>query len=364
MTTYPLLARDKDELIKQHFYCVVLDEAHTIKNSAAKVTQIAMQLRADYRLCLTGTPMENHVGELWSLFHFLMPGLLGEKDTFNQTYRRPIERKQDGDVKAKLTAMIRPFILRRTKEDVELELPVKNEIDHRIQLGEKQQELYESIRISMHKKVREAILAKGFQRSQIVILDALLKLRQVCCDPRLFQANRSEMTIPSAKLNFLMEILPQLIEGGRRILIFSQFTSMLKLIEKELQKINVSYLKLTGSSKNRPELIAQFQTGNMPIFLISLKAGGTGLNLTAADTVIHYDPWWNPAVEDQATDRVHRIGQTRPVFVYKLIMKGTVEEKILTLQEKKKALVDGVLGDNQLSQMITPEDLEGLFDFH
>ena len=226
----------------------------------------------------------------------------------------------------------------------------------------KQRDLYESIRLSMHQKVQNAINQKGIGRSQIIILDALLKLRQACCDPRLLNIESAKKVNESAKLTALFDLIPEMIMEGRRILLFSQFTSMLTLIEKELVAQNINYIKLTGQTKNRFDLVNKFQSGEVPLFLISLKAGGTGLNLTAADTVIHYDPWWNPAVEDQATDRTHRIGQENPVFVYKLITSGTVEEAILGMQERKRQLVDGILSSDPAKAMtLSEDDLEQFF---
>jgi SNF2 family DNA or RNA helicase len=214
-----------------------------------------------------------------------------------------------------------------------------------VPLDGKQRDLYETVRLAMDAKVREEISKKGFARSQIMILEALLKLRQVCCDPRLVKLEKAQKVKESAKLELLMSLLPEMVEEGRKILLFSQFTSMLALIELELEKANISYCKLTGQTKNRDDVVTAFQEGDAKVFLISLKAGGTGLNLTAADTVIHYDPWWNPAVEQQATDRAYRIGQDKPVFVYKLLTEETVEEKILKLQERKQALADGLYSD-------------------
>jgi SNF2 family DNA or RNA helicase len=247
---------------------------------------------------------------------------------------------------------------------VVLELPPKTEVIHKIVMDEAQRDLYESIRISMETKVKQAITAKGFASSQIIILDALLKLRQVCCDPRLLKLEQAKKVEQSAKLEFLMEMLDELLEENRKILIFSSFTSMLALIEKALMKQNMTYVKLTGSTIDRKTPIQQFQNGEASIFLISLKAGGTGLNLTAADTVIHYDPWWNPAAEAQATDRAHRIGQDKPVFVYKLVTTGTVEEKILKMQDKKRALLQSVFDGNEGAQSgkISMEDLNTLFE--
>ena len=361
ITTYPLITRDKIQLLKQDFYLIILDEAQFIKNIHAKVTQIVQQLKADYRLCLTGTPLENHLGELWSIFHFLMPGLLGSIRVFNQRYRIPIEKHQDQDAHARLTRLIKPFLLRRTKPEVIADLPKKTEIINTIELEGEQRDLYESIRLSLHEKVVRAIQAKGIERSQIIILDALLKLRQICCDPRLLKLDSTKHITQSAKLKFLMEILPEMLDEGRRIIIFSQFTSMLALIEAELNAHNIKFVKLTGQTQHRKAIIDRFQNLEVPVFLISLKAGGTGLNLTAADTIIHYDPWWNPAVENQATDRAHRIGQTKAVFVYKLITHGTVEEKILMMQERKRGIAEQLFAAKKQGSNITREDLEALF---
>ncbi|MFQ5647462.1 MAG: DEAD/DEAH box helicase, partial [bacterium] len=363
LTTYPLLFRDKEELLKETYHTIVLDEAQYIKNPKSKMNQVACQLQADHRLCLTGTPMENHLGELWSLFNFLLPGLLGDEKQFRQFYRKPIEKEQDHDRKMALVRRIKPFIIRRTKDMVAAELPPKTEIIQNSELAKVQRDLYETIRVSMHEKVRQEIANKGLARSHIIVLDALLKLRQVCCDPRLLKLEAAKKVKHSAKLEQLMEMLPEMLEEGRTILLFSQFVSMLTLIEEELRKKRMDYVKLTGNTRDRQTPITQFQNGKVPIFLISLKAGGTGLNLTAADTVIHYDPWWNPAVENQATDRAHRIGQEKPVFVYKLITTGTVEEKILQLQEKKKALAEGVFDpQSKAAKKLTVEDINALFE--
>ncbi len=346
ISTYGLMQRDKLRFLEYDFYYLILDEAQFIKNSRTKTTQIVQQMRAKHRLCLTGTPVENHLGELWSLFHFLMPGLLGDARQFRKFFRVPIEKQNDIDRRELLARRVQPFMLRRTKNQVARELPAKTEMTRLIELSGSQRDLYEAIRMTVEKKVREAIANLGLGRSQIVLLDALLKLRQVCCDPRLLSMPEAVMAHGnSAKLEALLELLDNLMEEGRSVLVFSQFTSMLKLIETELVNRNYTYLKLTGQTQNRSDLVRRFQDGEAPIFLISLKAGGTGLNLTRADTVILYDPWWNPAVQDQATDRSHRIGQENPVFVYKLITAGTVEEAILTIQEKKRALFDGVLAN-------------------
>jgi SNF2 family DNA or RNA helicase len=360
-TTYELILRDKQMFLENEFYYVVLDEAQRIKNVKAKSTQVIMQLKADHRLCLTGTPLENHMGELWSLFHFLMPGFLGDMSTFKTLYKNPIEQYDRDDLKEKLSQRIKPFLLRRLKQDVVEELPPKTEITLPVALTKKQRDVYESIRLTMEKKVRSAISSKGFKRSQIEILEALLRLRQTCCDPRLLKMEDTQ-DCNSQKLEDLLSLVETLTDENRKILLFSQFTSMLKLIEDELKQRQLSYVKLTGQTKNRTEVIDKFQRGEAQIFLISLKAGGVGLNLTQADTVIHYDPWWNPAVEDQATDRSHRIGQDKPVFVYKLIAKGTVEETIQTLQQKKKKLIDSLFSTQKNAQLkLSEQELKALF---
>jgi superfamily II DNA or RNA helicase len=342
VTTYALLARDADRLLPVKWHMAVLDEAQAIKNSAAKTTQLVCRLDARHRLCLTGTPMENHLGELWSQFAFLMPGLLGDAKRFARVFRTPIEKKQDGERRAVLSGRLKPFLLRRTKSLVAADLPPKTEILRPLELAGPQRDLYETVRVAMHEKVRREVAEKGLARSHIVVLDALLKLRQVCCDPRLVKLTAAHQVSANAKLEHLMETLPPLIEDGRQILLFSQFTSMLDLIKPALAEAGIDFVELRGDTKDRAGPVAQFQKGEAPLFLISLKAGGTGLNLTAADTVIHYDPWWNPALEDQATDRAHRIGQDKPVFVYKLVAQGTVEERMLELQQRKKALAAGI----------------------
>ena len=363
ITTYPLLPRDEAILAQQEFRFLVLDEAQTIKNPRSKAAGIVRGLRAEHRLCLTGTPMENHLGELWALFDFLLPGFLADATHFKRYWRTPIESHGDADRQARLSRRVAPFMLRRRKQDVLSELPPKTEIIRSIPLHKDQAALYESIRLSMEKRVREAIAAQGLARSHITILDALLKLRQTCCHPRLLSLAAAAKVKHSAKLDLLMDILPEQLEEGRRILLFSQFTSMLGLIEQELQQRGIDYAKLTGQTRKRDEAIERFRSGEVGVFLISLKAGGLGLNLTEADTVILYDPWWNPAVEAQAADRAHRIGQDKPVFVYKLVSENTVEEKILALQAKKQALADGVYREGAAQQQagLSADDLQQLF---
>jgi len=346
LTTYPLLWRDA-EVLKTHVYhTLILDEAQTVKNAASKAAETVRTLTAKHRLCLTGTPLENHLGELWAQFDFLMPGLLGDSKSFTRMWRNPIEKQADTMRRDILARRLKPFILRRKKEEVAKELPPKSIILRTVELDGGQRDLYETVRATMDLKVRQEIASKGYARSQIVILDALLKLRQICCDPRLLKSDTAKKVKERAKLDLLMDMLPELVDEGRRVLVFSQFAGMLDLIEQELVKANLTYVRLSGETRDRETPISRFQAGEVPIFLISLKAGGVGLNLTAADTVIHYDPWWNPAAENQATDRAHRIGQTKHVFVYKLIAAGSIEEKILALQERKAALADGILSDD------------------
>ncbi|MFL9812267.1 DEAD/DEAH box helicase [Stutzerimonas sp. VN223-3] len=363
LTTYALLPRDIEPLSEQPLHVLILDEAQNIKNASSKAAQAASRLQARQRLCLTGTPMENHLGELWSLFHFLMPGWLGNAKEFNRTYRTPIEKHGNQERLQHLIGRIRPFLLRRHKEQVARELPPKNEIVHWVDLTPAQRDLYETVRLAMDRKVREEIDRKGLARSQIVILEALLKLRQVCCDLRLVkgEAGRSAKSGFSGKLDSLLDMLQELLAEGRRVLLFSQFTSMLALIEDSLRQRGIDYVQITGETRDRRTPVQRFQRGEVPVFLISLKAGGTGLNLTAADTVIHYDPWWNPAAENQATDRAYRIGQDKPVFVYRLITRGTVEERIQQLQRRKADLAAGVLDSgNQGEWQLEQNDIEAL----
>jgi len=363
LTTFPLIVRDQETLLAHEYYYLILDEAQVIKNPNAKAAKLVREIKADHRLCITGTPMENHLGELWALFDFLMPGFLGNIKTFNQQFRTPIEKHGKNEIRQRLVQRINPFMLRRSKSEVVKELPDKTEIIRSVSFDKKQAALYESIRLSMQKKVRDAIKDKGLSRSHITILDALLKLRQTCCDPQLMNLPQAKKVKSSAKLEMLMEMLPEMVEEGRKILIFSQFTTMLGIIEEQLKDYKISYSKLTGQTTKRELAINKFRDGEVDVFLISLKAGGVGLNLTEADTVIHYDPWWNPAVENQATDRAHRIGQNKAVFVYKLIIENTLEEKIMAMQARKKALADGVYDKDKSAKdlKLTADDLQELF---
>jgi superfamily II DNA or RNA helicase len=364
ITSFALLQRDIEKLSAHPFHLAVLDEAQNIKNPSAKVAQAACKLDARHRLCLSGTPVENHLGELWSQFKFLMPGFLGSQEDFNRRFRTPIEKNGDAERQAALNKRVAPLILRRTKDQVAKELPPKTELIHMVELTSGQKDLYETIRAAMDKRVRQAIAARGFDKSQMVFLEALMKLRQICCDPRLLNLegeSKIEADLAgSGKLNYLFELVETLVEEGRRTLLFSQFTSMLQIIEDGLKFRKISYLKLTGESKNRGKLVEEFQSGSASVFLISLKAGGTGLNLVAADTVIHYDPWWNPAAEAQATDRAYRIGQDKPVFVHKLICQGTVEERIHKMQQQKAQLANALLAEADISNKLDSGTLGAL----
>lgn len=354
---YSLLQRERERWLGQSWHIVVLDEAQHIKNAHTHAAQVVAQLQARQRVALSGTPLENHLGELWSLFHFLMPGFLGSMGQFQRLFRTPIEKQGRSDVLERLRQRVTPFILRRTKTAVATQLPPCTESITPIELGSAQADFYETLRLSTEKTVREALADKGLERAQIEILDALLKLRQVCCDPRLVKHAAPSAPAPSAKLEQLMEMLPELLAEGRRVLLFSQFTSMLTLIEEQLRPLGIAWTKLTGKTLQRDRAIERFTGGEVPLFLISLKAGGTGLNLVQADTVIHYDPWWNPAAQAQATARAHRIGQEQPVTVYKLVAQGTIEERILALQERKAALVQEILsGASARAQPLWTQD--------
>lgn len=362
ITTYALLPRDRETLTLQHFSLAIFDEAQALKNAGSQAAQVARALPARRKLAVTGTPLENHLGELWSQFECVLPGLLGDSTSFTRHFRTPIEKHGDQQRQQQLNRRIAGFVLRRTKAQVAQDLPAKTEMVQTLELTGKQRALYETLRLSMHEKVKQAVEKRGLAQSSIIILDALLKLRQACCDPRLIQLDAARKVKESAKLDALLEMVDELLSEGRKILLFSQFTGMLDLIEDALRPRGIAWLRLDGSSRNRTQIVERFQSGEARLFLISLKAGGVGLNLTAADTVIHYDPWWNPAVEAQATDRAHRIGQTQPVFVYKLICAGTVEEKILALQQRKGDLARAVLEGGSRAKLAFDEaDIEALF---
>ncbi len=361
LTTYPLILRDLEHFRDRDFHLLILDEAQAIKNPRSQINKAVGALSGRHRLCLSGTPVENNLEELWSLFDFLMPGFLGDANRFRTTFRTPIERDGNAQKLEALRAAVAPFILRRMKETVARDLPPKTELVRPVELAGDQRELYESIRAAAHSEVRTAIRKKGIPGSTITILDALMKLRQVCCDPRLVSVPSARSVQSSAKFSLFFELLTTQLEQGRRVLVFSQFTRMLALLSEGLKERNISQVELTGSTVDRQKVVDAFEARQADVFLISLKAGGTGLNLTSADTVIHYDPWWNAAAQSQATDRAYRIGQTKPVFVYNLIVAGSVEERMLRLQQKKQQLAATLLGSGGVPSRLTEGDLEDLF---
>ncbi|RTL41578.1 MAG: DEAD/DEAH box helicase [Burkholderiales bacterium] len=361
LTTYALAWRDGRTLSAQPWHLLIVDEAQAVKNAQARAARALRRLQVRHRLALTGTPLENHLGELWSLFDLLMPGFLGDSRTFARHWRKPIEVNRDGPRARLLAARVRPFILRRLKTEVATELPPLTELVRRVPLVGRQKQLYESVRVAADHMVRR-ILARGgvTATSLISVLDAMLKLRQVCCDPRLLKGVEMAPNTEQAKLEWVREHLPDFVAQGRRLLVFSQFTEMLDLVSAELDALSLPHLRLTGATpaSQRGDIVRRFQAQDVPVLLASLKAGGVGLNLTAADTVIHLDPWWNPAVQAQASARAHRIGQTQPVFVYQLVAEGSIEERMLELQASKRALADGLLGSDEgtaLSKFSAPE---------
>lgn len=364
ITTYALLRRDLEELEKYDFNTVILDEAQNIKNPNTITARAVRHIRARMRLCLSGTPIENNLFELWSLFEFLMPGFLGSQHAFQRGIVKPIK---DGDAETLdyLRTRVRPFILRRTKAEVAKDLPPKVESVTCCALEDAQAELYAALARKLRAQVLADVDQKGLAKSQMSILDALLKLRQICCHPRLLKLDMPGFSnnLPSGKFDAFKDMVMEIVEGGHKVLVFSQFVQMLHIIRQWLQASAIPFCYLDGASKDRFEQVDMFNNSpDIPIFLISLKAGGTGLNLTSADYVIHYDPWWNPAVESQATDRTHRIGQTRQVFSYKLICQNTVEEKILKLQEAKRGVAEAIIPGQDTWKSLTREDLEMLFD--
>jgi superfamily II DNA or RNA helicase len=362
VTTYPVLVRDLERFRDMKFHLIVLDEAQAIKNSRSLANSAVSLLQGRHKLCLTGTPVENNLSELWSLFDFLMPGFLGDRAYFKSRYQTPIERDKNETRLIQLRERVAPYILRRMKHTVAKDLPPKTELVRPVDISGDQRDLYESIRMAAHSQVRRVIKTKGLAGSTITILDALMKLRQVCCDPRLVTSEAARNVKESAKYTFLMEMLETQLANQHRVLIFSQFTQMLGLIATGLRERDMPFITLTGATQDRQARCDEFENGRADIFLISLKAGGTGLNLTSADTVVHFDPWWNPAAQAQATDRAYRIGQKRPVFVYNLIVAGSVEERMLRLQSQKRHLAETILGTGGAApQPLSEDDVEDLF---
>lgn len=366
ITSYALLRRDIAEYEKIHFKCIILDEAQNIKNRSSQNARSTKKLKGSYRLVLTGTPIENSLLDLWSIFDFLMPGYLGTAVDFRERYEMPIAKQNDGQAQTRLKQRVGPFILRRTKDQVAKDLPERLEHLTFCTLTYEQKEVYRMILEQSRREVFEYAGKKGADgRSRIAVLTALTRLRQVSCHLGLLPSlEGKEWTHPSSKLDYFLELLSQAISGNHRILVFSQFVKLLKLLKETLKEKEIRYSYLDGSTTDRQEVVSEFQRNTaIPVFLISLKAGGTGMNLTGADTVIHFDPWWNPAVEEQATARAHRIGQSRIVTSYKLIAKGTVEEKIVNLQKKKKDLISNTLvSEEAFVQSLSWEDLQALLE--
>lgn len=364
LTTYALLRRDLEELQQHEFSTVILDEAQNIKNPNTITARSVRRINADMRLCLSGTPIENNLFELWSLFEFLMPGFLGAQHAFKRGVVKPI-KEGDDETLSFLRTRVRPFILRRTKSEVAKDLPPKIENTYYCGLADEQAELYALLAKKLKEQVLSTVDKNGIAKSQMSILDALLKLRQICCHPRLLKLDLPGVStnLPSGKFDAFKDMVTDIVEEGHRVLVFSQFVQMLHIIRSWLQISGTPFCYLDGASKDRFDQVDRFNNSpDIPIFLISLKAGGTGLNLTSADYVIHYDPWWNPAVENQATDRTHRIGQTRQVFSYKLICRNTVEEKILGLQETKRGVAESIIPGAEAWKSLSREDLEMLFE--
>ncbi|MBP3923663.1 DEAD/DEAH box helicase family protein [bacterium] len=363
ITSYALVRRDIKKLKEYNFRYVILDESQNIKNATSQTAQAVKELNADHKLALSGTPIENKLEELWSVFDFLMPGFLFNIAEFNYRYVNPIMERQDKTVEKRLKLQIYPFILRRMKRDVAKDLPDKVENIAYCELDDDQRDFYLQVLDSTKEELFKSIEEKGLEKSRLSIFSALLRLRQICCHPRLYDKENVKHIMKSGKFEKLKSMLEEIISEGHRILLFSQFVDMLDIIKAWLEREGIEYEYLTGKTKDRQGAVERFNSSTkIPIFLISLKAGGTGLNLTGADYVIHYDPWWNPAVEDQATDRAYRIGQTKKVFVYRLITKNTVEEKIQKLKTIKRNLVDSVISvDRNITKSLTMEDLKEIF---
>ena len=364
ITSYDLLKRDI-ELYEQkdyQFRYIIADEAQYLKNSSTQNAKCMKKIKADTRFALTGTPIENSLSELWSIFDFIMPGYLFSYKKFKMMYETPIVKDENRRTMAKLKMLIEPFVLRRNKKDVLTELPDKTVTVLNNEMGEEQRNIYLNYLAQAKQELAEEIELNGFEKSQMQILSALTRLRQICCHPALFIQDYQE---GSSKLDQCVEIIQEAINGGHKILLFSGYTSMFEIIETELKQRDIPYFKLTGSTKveERMELVDQFNANSdVKVFLISLKAGGTGLNLTGADMVIHYDPWWNLSTENQATDRAYRIGQKNNVQVYKLITKNSIEEKIYELQQRKAELVDNMLSTKpSFINKMSKEEIMNLF---
>ena len=348
VTSYALIRRDSAKYREQEFDTVALDEAQHIKNRQTQNAQAVKAIKSQHRIVLTGTPLENSVLDLWSIFDFLMPGYLGSAKDFRERYELPIAKEKDAAAQTRLARRLKPFLLRRLKKEVASDLPAKLEQVSFCELTSEQRGVYQQVIEASRKEVLAAVGADGLAKSRMVVLTALLRLRQICCDLRLLKLENVNPDTASGKLDLFGELLEEVIDGGHRMLVFSQFVGMLTLLKEKLAAENIEFCYLDGSTTDRAAVVEKFQANTtIPVFLISLKAGGTGLNLTGADTVVHFDPWWNPAVEDQATDRAHRIGQTKIVTSYKLITRDTIEEKILTLQNRKREIIQSMIGGEE-----------------
>jgi SNF2 family DNA or RNA helicase len=348
-----LLHHEAERLQSQPWHTVILDEAQAIKNTATKRSQAAMKLDAVFRLIMTGTPLENHLGELWNLMQFINPGLLGSLEMFNKRFAIPIERDQCRATRQRLKKLIQPFILRRTKTQVLDELPSRTEITLQVDLSDEEAAFYEALRMRAVEKLADSDDKKP---QHLKILAEIMRLRRACCHPRLVMP---ESNVSSSKLDLFSDTIDELLDGGHKVLVFSQFVGHLSILREELDRKGVSYQYLDGSTpaRQREKSVEAFQAGEGDVFLISLRAGGLGLNLTAADYVIHMDPWWNPAVEDQASDRAHRLGQTRPVTIYRFVTQGTIEERIVALHRTKRDLADSLLEGTDMSGKLSADEL-------
>ena len=362
ITSYDLIRRDVESYQSQSFRYCILDEAHYIKNHTTLIAKAVKKVNSEIRFALTGTPIENSLSDLWSIFDFILPGYFGTYAQFRKKYEVPIMKQQNLNLLSRIHQQVAPFILRRLKKDVLKELPEKIETSMYCEMDKTQRDLYHAMVYEMKEEMNQEIQEQGIERSRIKILALLMRLRQICCDPSLYLENYKG---ESAKLKLCLELVDECISTGHKVLIFSQFTSMLDILSKELTAKEIKHLMLTGSTKTneRLALTEQFNSDDTPVFLISLKAGGTGLNLTGADVVIHYDPWWNMSAQNQATDRAHRLGQEKTVQVFKLFVKNTIEEKIERLQQRKRDLTEAIVqeGETFITQL-SSEELTALFE--
>jgi len=358
ITTYGLLQSEIDSFQKVHWRVAVLDEAQQIKNYQAKRSQAALSLNAQFKLVTTGTPLENNLSELWTIFEFIAPGLLGGRQHFQDKFAYPIEKFKDQEAAERLNQLIKPFLLRRKKEQVLKELPPKTEVTIMLEQSDSERAFYEAVRHQLVEQFSPQIQAdpKRLEQERIRILAAITKLMQAACNPKLLDPTAS---VPSAKLEAFKQIVQGLVSEGHKTLVFSQFVKHLDIIRPALDTMGITYQYLDGSTprQERIDAIEAFQDGQSDLFLISLKAGGLGLNLTRADFVIILDPWWNPAVEDQASDRAHRIGQTKPVTIYRLISQNTIESKIIALHQDKRDLAEQILAGADTPTTISAEEL-------